>query len=74
MLQRFFAALGEIGQSRRKRRAANAIAEDVDLLDPRLLLNGTYRFEDALKDVVFEVFAASRSSGLTQDTTNTVKP
>ncbi len=52
--ERLFAALGKVGEPRRKRRAADAVAEHVDLLDAGFLFHGADRFENAFENVVFE--------------------
>ena len=57
-----------------KQRAADAIADGVDIALAGRLLDHIERRERTLAHVVVEALPASRSSGLTQEMTNTVRP
>ena len=61
-------------QRRRQHGAADAIADGVDLVLAGRLFDCVERRKRPFADVVFEGLLASRSSGLTQDTQNTVIP
>ena len=64
-----------VGERDREQRAADAIADRMHLALAGRLLDGVERRERALAHVVFEgLFRQMRSSGLTQEMTNTVRP
>ena len=52
--ERLLAARGQIGERGAEQRAADAVADDVDLLDARLALDGIGGRQDALLHVVLE--------------------